>query len=149
MLDGSCSDSLKVAAVPMAMIESVWDKVSPLIERVIARAPQDLCINKVKDDLMKGNSLLLTITDDDELIAFFTLETQVFPTGHKVMYVAMMSGDGLDRFINLWLDVTHKLAREYKCDELRISGRKGWIKKLKAHNWYEHSATISCKVREE
>ncbi len=142
-------DDITAAAVPIAMIELVWDKCKPLIQKVIDRSPLDLDIDEIKRKLLTGDSLLVTIAEKGEMVAFFTLEVQTFKTGHKVMYVAMMGGEGFDKFVNLFLDITHKLAREYNCDELRVSGRKGWIRKLEKFGWYNKHVTIGCKVRED
>ena len=76
------------------------------------------------------------------------LETSVFETGHKALFIPITGGDRMDEWLDRFMDLAHDYARKLGCDELRgMACRKGWLRALKDHDWYELHTVIGCKVK--
>ena len=140
---------LVVGAVPASMIEIIWDQVEPLIQRVIDKAPQDLSMDRIKSDLIAGNTLLVVISRKGVIIAANVLQVDTLDTGLKILYIPITAGDDLDLWMEDFLELAKRIAKDHSCVELRgLSVRKGWMVKLKHFGWEEHFVTIRCKLGE-
>lgn len=139
---------LIICPVPPNLIDIVWEKCRPHLERVIARAPNEITLETVKAELKKGDAMLITISDGEDVIAVNTLKSQVFETGHKTLFIPITGGERMDEWLDRFMDVAHAIARDLQCQELRgMSCRKGWLRALKNHDWYEVHTVIGCKVK--
>lgn len=140
---------LVIGAVPATMIEIIWDQVEPLIQRVIDKAPDDLAMNKIKNDLICGNTLLVTISRKATIIAIHVMQVDTLDTGLKILYIPITAGDDLELWMENFLEYAKLVAKDHGCVELRgLSVRKGWMAKLKPFGWEEHFVTIRCKLGE-
>lgn len=139
---------LIICPVPPNLIDVVWEKCQPHLELVVALAQDEITIETVRAELKKGDAMLVTISDGEDVIAVNTLKTQVFETGHKVLFIPNTGGSRMDEWLDRFLDMAHAIARDLQCHELRgMACRKGWIRALKPHDWYELHAVIGCKVK--
>ena len=144
---GSMSD-LTISTVPPNLIDVMWSKLRPHLELVIDRAPDEVSLETVKAKLKKGDAMIITISDGETVVAVNTLEVQIFETGHKVLFIPMTGGERMEEWLDRFLDMAHAVARDLKCHELRgMACRKGWLRTLKPHDWYELHAVIGCKVK--
>lgn len=140
---------LAIAIVPCTMIELIWDKVEPLIKMVQEKAPDDIDISVVKDDLILANQQLITISRGTEIIAVNVLALKTLDTGVKALYIPITAGEELDEWIDRFLEIVIEIAKGYGAMELRgIAIRPGWLRKLKSHGWEESFTTIRYKIGE-
>lgn len=138
-----------IAAVPATMIELVWDKVEPHLQRVVDRAHNEITMDSVKARLVSGNALLVTISQDDEIVAINTMEVRVMESGLRTMYIPITGGGDLDTWMDEFLEIAKAIARDYNCTELRgLAVRRGWLKKLEQHGWENVEMIIRCPVEE-
>ncbi len=129
--------------VPIPLIPHIWDKVSPLIQKVIDKAPDDLDMDTCLDSLLSFNSILMTVTKGNDLIAVHTLRLQTLESGKKAMYIPITSGTELNKWMPEFLEIAEKIARDHGATELRgLAARKGWLPKLKPYGWEEVFTTI-------
>lgn len=135
--------------VPIPLISHIWDKVLPLIEDVVDKAPDDLNADNCLDSLLSFNSILVTVTKGNELIAVNTLRIQELESGTKALYIPITSGTELEGWMPKFLEFAEGLGKEYGCSELRgLAARKGWQRKLKPHGWEEVFTTIRYRFGE-
>lgn len=140
---------LTISAVPVNLVEFVYPKAVPHLERVIDKAPLDINLTSIKEKLLTGASMLVVILDGEEVIAVNILESSIFETGHKVLYIPITGGDRMDEWLDRFMSLAHAIARDLKCNEIRgMSCRKGWLKALKDHDWYHVHEVIGCKVKQ-
>ncbi|MCK4710642.1 MAG: hypothetical protein KAU21_18655 [Gammaproteobacteria bacterium] len=139
---------LIISAVPVTLVEFMFPRATHHLERVIAKAPNDINLETIKSDLLKGNKMLVVILDGDDVIAVNVLEKAVYDTGHAVLYIPITGGDRMDEWLERFMNFAHGVARDLKCDELRgMACRKGWLKALEKHDWYDIHQVIGCKVK--
>jgi hypothetical protein len=131
------------------MVELIWDRVEPLIEKVSVKSPEDVCIDVVKRELVNGNSLLVIISRGTEIVAINVLEVNTLDTGVKALYIPLTAGSEMELWLEEFLDIARAIAKDYECTELRgLAVRDGWIRKLKPYGWEELFVTIRCKLGE-
>lgn len=141
--------SLIIAMVPPTMVEFIWPKCLPLLELVAEKAPNDISIDSIHENLLAGEILLAAILDGDEVVAVNTMEVQTMDSGNKILYIPITGGSRMDEWLERFLEIAHGIAKVHNCIELRgLAVRKGWLKKLSSHGWEEHFVTIKCKVKE-
>lgn len=143
------ADNLIIAAVPATLIEVLWDKVTPHLQRVVDVAHGEITLDSVKAKLIRGDALLITISDQDSIIAVNTMEVRYFDSGRKAMFIPITGGDNLDLWMDRFLKVAKAIAKDHGCDELRgLAVRKGWMRKLAPYGWEEVHTVISCKIED-
>ena len=138
-----------IAAVPVPMIELIFPKAIPHLERVIEKAPDDVDLESLKKNLMNGESMLITISEGEDVIAVNVLEVTTYPTGHKVLFIPNTGGDRMDEWLDRFMEIAHAIAQDLGCHELRgMACRKSWLRVLnsKGHDWYHVHEVIGCKV---
>ena len=138
---------LNISAVPPTLIDVIYPMCEYQICRVIDRASNDITSEGIKNKLKRGESMLIVICDDDEIIAVNILEVTEFETGHRALYIPITAGERMSEWLDDFLKMAMDIAKDLKCNELRgISCRPGWIKALKSHGWYNINTIIGCKV---
>lgn len=147
MTEDTQMDKYLIAVVPMTMIELVWAKVIPHLQRVVDVAHGEITLETVKNRLISGKSLLVTISQGDQIIAINTLELRVMDSGLRAMFIPITGGDDLDGWMPQFLVMANAIAKDYQCTELRgLSVRAGWMKKLSVFGWENVHMVIRCPV---
>jgi hypothetical protein len=138
---------LTIAAVPCTMIDLIWDKVVPFMKMVEEKSPEDVVGEVVKEELIKGNQLLATISRGSDIIAINVLEVRTLDTGIKVLYIPITAGAEMELWLDRFLGIAEAIAKDYNCVELRgLAVRNGWLRKLKPYGWEELFTTIRYKI---
>lgn len=140
------SDSIIIGAVPTTMIELVWRKTLPHLQRVQEKAPNEIDLSKTKEALLSGSHMLLIASEGEDIIAACILRDETYVTGHRVLLVNMLGGDRMDEWVERMNRIVVAIARDTNCNEVRAIGRKGWIKALKNFGWYDIHSTVGCAV---
>ena len=130
------TDDYIIAAVPVTLIDVVWSQCIKHIERVVERSHGELTLESVKEKLLKGNALLVTINKGSEIVAVNTMEVRIFESGVRAMYIPITGGDDLDGWQEQFEKVAGAIAKDFNCTELRaLAVRRGWEKKLIPSGW--------------
>lgn len=130
------------------MIPLLWHTVSHMIQMAIEHSNGEMDLGEVLDRLLKNEMILLTVSEEDNIIAALTVEKRDFPSGKSILNITTAGGADLD----LWVDeidkVTNELAKEHGCSEIYIVGRPGWMRKLKNIGYERIHTVVSKKVGE-
>lgn len=139
----------KVAAIPVTLIEALWDRLVPHLERVVAIVEDEINIDKVKEHAMNGDVLLVTICKGPDIIAVLTMDVRVFDTGIKALYLPMIGGDEMYEWADQFLTVAKAIAKDFGCTQLRgMAARKGWTRFVKERGWQESYMVIKCELEQ-
>lgn len=139
--------SYQIAAIPANLVNIMWDRVKPHIDRVVAIAPDEIDSEIVKQRALVGDLLIVTISKCADIVAALVLEVREFDTGIKALYIPVVGGDELSEWMDQFLDVAHAIAKDFECTQLRgIAARKGWLKVLQTKGWEEVCTIIKCEV---
>lgn len=141
-------DDFTIGIVPSTMIDIIWDKVKPHLEKVVEKS-NDFTIESTYDRLVRNDSLLLTVSRGADIIAVNTVHVETLSSGVKTLYIGLVGGDELDIWSERMLKFIEAIAKDYGCTELRgMVVRKGWLKKMQPYGWSEAFTTVRYKIGE-
>jgi len=140
-------NDLKISAIPIPLIEVVWGQVEPILKTVTDVSHGELTVDSVKAQLLRGDALLMTISENENIVAINTFEVREFGSGMKALYIPITGGKCMDGWLDRFLEIAKQTARDYGCNELRgLAVRKGWMRVLKERGWEDVHQVIRCKV---
>lgn len=123
--------------VPIPLIGPMWSKLSPHVLRVVDVAPDEVTLFSVKERAMKGETTLVTVLLEDEVVAVLTVEIRTFDSGNKALYLPIIGGDYLDEWMDDIMEGFKDIAKQKGCFQIRgIAARTGWKRKLKSRGWH-------------
>lgn len=124
--------------IPHSEIDKYWEYVVPEIRRALEHNQGD------HDEL----AIYCGIQQRDMQLwigSQYTLVTELirYPTGKLVCDLLLLAGENADN----WLDdieLIDQWCQEVGADEIRVSGRVGWKRKLKPYG-FEHAYTVLAR----
>lgn len=134
-----------IAAIPRNQVDDHWLKVKPLLESALEYGDGDLTIEDVYSDLMDGTQVLLVVYDGP-IKAAITME-MVKGRRKRWMNTVLCGGSDTNDWLPEWMDAAEELAREQGA-ELMVTGRRGWLKKLKPFGFQEAYTVARYERRE-
>lgn len=144
------SDKYRVVIVPTEMVELIWDKTIPHMQRAVDKSHGDVTMESVKRNLVIGKTLLVVITDGADIVAVNTLQIQTLESGVRVLIALVIGGHEVDSWTEQFLEVMKLIAKEHGCTELRGGAvRKGWLKKLEQFGWENAYMTIRYPLEDK
>ena len=132
----------KIAAIPQMLVETIWDRLTPHIERVVKIVDEETTIEHVKNKAISGDLLILAICKDVDIIAAITLDIRDFDTGMKALYIPMLGGDEFFEWYEQAFEIIKTIAKSFGCSQIRAAGRRGWPRALKSIGWEEQYTII-------
>lgn len=123
------------------MVEVVWDKIVPFIDKAIAESNGELLSSEIKKKAIAGSMLIRIVFEDWVPIAVVTYEQRVFQSGMRVLNICTAGGEKVDLWFKDVDEYATELAKKHNCSEVYIIGRKGWDRKMK-HLGYGHVHTV-------
>lgn len=120
-----------LASIASWEIPLYWNRIVPLLIRVLERAEVDNSLEDVRQFLLSGHMQAWHVAWKTILI------TQIQPFGanpqqptSKVCCIVFCAGEGLDNWLQAAGERLGEWAKAMGCTKLRIVGRKGWAVKL-------------------
>jgi len=138
------NEEYKLTLVTNTLIPLIWDKLEPLIQRVVEVSDGDISTDTVKRSLLSLRSVVVIITVEDRIVALFTLEVRTMDTGKRVLYSPIIAGDDMSEWLEHYIRYVKEFARQENCPQIRgVASRKGWIRLLKKRGLKEGATTVS------
>ena len=113
----------------------VWPRVEHFV-RAAVEATDLAAFADIAYAVLAGRSLLWLALDGRELFAVATTELQ--RTEHSLVCVITACAGRLGGELHRLLKGIEDYARAEGCDYVRLFGRRGWVRKLKAHYVQRH-----------
>ena len=136
-----------IAAVPRPLVDVVWHQVEPILQRVVDFVPDELSCEDIRTKLLIDENLLLTINNGSTICAVAILEIVEYSDRLKALFMKALAGDGFDEWADQLESVLDALAKDFECNQIRMTGvRKGWIKKLAPYGWTESYVIMKKEV---
>lgn len=130
-----------IGGVQPTEVMSVWDKVEPLLRRVV-KPESGYNLDQVLMKLQLAHWQLWVIGDFQ---AVAITEIQLRPL-HKVLWCEFVVGDDVDDWLDDWEKVMSEYAKGMGCAAVEWSGRRGWAKfQQKYRNVYKAVMTTYRK----
>lgn len=135
----------QLTGIPQWQIAQYWDRIAALLEPVLARSEVDNTMEDVHQFLLKGNMQAWHV--DWRMIVV----TAVQPFGvdankptRMVCQVVYCAGEGMEEWLPDAMAQMKVWAKGMRCDRVRISGRRGWVKVLP--DFHETCVTVECEI---
>ena len=137
-----------VSAVKKELVHIVWPLVEEYLQRAVDHSNGEMSIEDVYMRMVKGSMLLVTISVKSDIVAAIAIEQRDFPSGKRVMNLTLLGGSDLVDWMDQFSEIADKLAKDYKCEEIYIVGRQGWVRSLRRLGFEPVHTVVSRKVGE-
>ena len=125
----------EVSLVPTNEITKVWDRIEPLVDKVIPYTYGRMLTVDVLHSLITNQyHLWIIYKDEKEIEAIAITEFMKYPR-KTVLLINFISGDNLDDWIKKLDKTLVKFSKESGCDFLEACGRAGWERKVTKLGW--------------
>ena len=139
-----------ISIVAVAFVDIIWEEVTPHIQRVVDVAHGELTMEGIHKSLMDGNSLLVTISKGSEIVAVNTFEIRVLSSGVRTIYISVTGGSELFKWKDDVVALAVKIAKKFKCTELRVVAvRDGWTDILTPMGWEHVHQVLKFNVEKD
>jgi len=126
---------VELVCVPPTAASIVWPRVEQLV-RAAVEATDLGTLAEIANDVLVGRMLLWLALDNNELLAVAT--TELRRTEHSLVCVITSCAGRLGGDLHQLLAGIENFARAEGCSCVRLFGRRGWARKLKAHYVQRH-----------
>ena len=146
--DLEVNDELSMVLVPNDVAHTIWDPIESMVQKIVDKAPDDVSMKELYDNITSGNMLLVLIIDKNEIpVACNVLDVRITSTGMRYLMIPITAGTRMKEWLDAFMKLASKIAIERDCKELRgMSIRKGWLRALAKHGWEEVHTTIKMKL---
>ena len=124
-------DHVRASVVEPKDLPPIWDEVSELLGPACERSFGQDTIQTLRASLMRGSEGLFVIESLSDIIGAVTYEVIAYDTGLRVLAINYAGGVDMDSQMAEVMDMFQALKRNFMCDRIRITGRKGWIRYMK------------------
>ena len=126
-----------IGGVPSDRIAQVWDRVEPLLRRVVRRET-GYTLPSVRVELQLGHAQLWVVGN------FLAVAvTKIVPRpAESVLWVQFIAGTQMNDWLEDWIAVQEAYAREKGCSAVEFNGRRGWAKIREQHREYKPALTV-------
>jgi len=129
-----------IGGVQPHQLECVWEKIEPMLERVVTEDTGHTTGTVLKT-LLSGLAQLWVIGDFEALMITEVLQRPL----HRVLWVRYTAGDNMDDWIDDWITVAEEYAKESGCAAVEFCGRNGWNRYLSRRNKDYKPVLITCR----
>lgn len=140
------SEKITVSVVNPQMLEVIWPSAKDMVELAIEHSNKELTIDSIYDRLLIGEMLLITVLEEDKMVAALTIEKNIYPSEKEVILVTAAGGADMYLWIDKAMELVERIAKQQGCEEIYIIGRTGWAKVLKQKNFDVIHTVLSKKV---
>lgn len=119
-----------IGRVPEEKLLTVWPRVLPLVEKMIAKHP-GRCPEALLGELLCGAGELWVI-GDFQAISITRINHK---PREKALFIEWLGGDGIDEWVEDWLKVAEAYAKAMQCDCVEFFGRMGYRRYEKRFNY--------------
>jgi len=140
----------QLVKIPTDKIRSAWPDVSPLLQKVVDVAPDELTLEGILNRVLKKQEDLMVVTLENTIVAAFTIGIHKVDTGKKQLCIPVISGDDMPQWLADITEQVADLARDYGCYQVKALGaRKGWSKVFKEYGATNgNRCTLSINIGE-
>jgi len=132
--------TVPIGGVPSERIGAVWERVLPLLHRVI-KPMTGYSTSALYSELISGLSQLWVIGDFQAIVVTSVQQRPL----HKILWVQFLAGSKLGHWLDDWITVMEAFAKAHDCVAIEFSGRPGWNWIQKQHPDYRAVSTTFRK----
>lgn len=109
-------------------VEYYWSTISKLLAPMIEMTSDEVSLETIQKYLFQGQTKIIGVFKDKELIAACVLSITIYDTGKKTLQVPHIGGSEMSLWKHKLWDMIKKIAGNIGVSHIRICGRSGWEK---------------------
>ena len=122
-----------------------WSESAPLLSPAVDQSYGEIMLHQVLGNLVLGNTRMLMILDDNEVIAAVVLSVHQHPC-KKVCQISFAGGTRIHEWYAIGLEFVERMAREIGCNSVYIQGRPGWTKLFKTLGYKQYGVLTAKEL---
>lgn len=126
------------------LVSIVWPMASKFIEMALEHSHGEIDIDKMKQQLIDGELIMLVVHDDDEPIAAVVMDKRQLQCGKDILFIVTVGGTDVDKWGDELIPLLDVIAIEHGCEAIYGAGRPGWQRLMK-NQGYELAYTVMYK----
>jgi len=120
---------MNMTLVPINLICPIWELILPHVELLVNKNPDELTADGIKNRLLDGSESLLTITDQEDIIAIVTVQVHTYDTGKKALCILLTGGEDSVMWQEELTAEMDNLAKHFGCFQIKgLGARRGWVR---------------------
>ena len=141
------TEEFKFVCVPVDLVEVLWDKIEPHVQRVVDASAGEITNETTKNKALQGRGMFILVTMGAEVVAVNMVEVETYESGLKALLIPVVGGHEAFLWGPAFLEFAEVIAASSGCSEMRgFSTRESWKRVLKNYGWAESHFVIKKTV---
>jgi len=134
---------MDVYLVPPEYVRQVYPNIDEFMDRLVPTTHGRFDKVDILHDMLTAKEHLWVVVKEDQetIVGIILTEITVYPR-KRMLSIQYAAGDELDKWMIEALRVLENWAVDNECTGMEITGRRGWVKKLKLHEWEEEFVVV-------
>ena len=134
---------MKIYLIPPDNVRHIFPEIELYLDRLVPTTNGRYSkVDILHDMLTARESLWVIVAEDDKtIIGIILTEITIYPR-KRMLSIQYAAGDQLDEWMEEALRTLENWAVDNDCTGMEITGRRGWVKKLKLHKWEEEFVVV-------
>jgi len=134
---------MDVYLIPPEYVRQVYPDIDKFMDRLVPTTHGRFDKVDILHDMLTAKEHLWVVVKEDQetIVGMILTEITVYPR-KRMLSIQYAAGDELDKWMIEALRVLENWAVDNECTGMEITGRRGWVKKLKLHKWEEEFVVV-------
>lgn len=125
------------------VLSLLWPQVEPILARAVAREHGRFTTRDLFNWIARGEHDLWVATENGRVVAAIVAILQRYASGKRGWTVHLAAGSRARDWVPLLISAAIPSARLRGATEIRVCGRKGWLRYLKPHGFAVESQILT------
>ena len=136
---------IEIFGIHKDYLDTAWNDISPLIDMALKRTNDELDLDEIYHMIKNDQVIPVIMMHKGIILSVVTLEV-VQKKKKRILSLMTAGGTDLDDWLDEFMDVAEQIAIEQECDDIYVTGRKGWQKKLKRYGFEYRYTVLSRRI---
>jgi hypothetical protein len=141
-LNNDSYEGVRAVLVEPKDLFSVWDRVAEFLGPACDFSGGRETLGTLRNSLLTGADYLFVVLDGRDIIGAVTYNVTDFKTGLRLLDIPMAGGVAMETQIDTVMEMIENLRRNFMCDRVTVTGRRGWVKRLAEYGFKQNMHTV-------
>ena len=135
----------EVGGVQPEALNAIWPHIEDLVVRALDEARGEYTLVEIYESILQGKMQLWVVSEGVQLLSVFVTEIIDY-SQHRVCMIVLAAGENLKALLEQ-LSIVEAWAEELEADEVRVQGRRGWLRAMANQGYVEEYTVIGKQLR--
>jgi hypothetical protein len=128
-------------------IPVLWPKLEGFINDAVQRGDGTISAQGILHSLAEKHMQMWLVVDnvEEDIVGVVVTQVTVHMDGHKELCIVAAGGRDVDAWFK-YLDILDTFAHASGATVIRVTGRRGWLRKLKPFGFEERAVVLTKQV---